>query len=90
MLHITGGNMSEVQLDGNVQAYGAVKIVHGADLEVDEEEFVVLEGPLKYGKSTTLRINAGLEKISHGTPPRLSAYRWGHGSRRSFPRPSGT
>ncbi len=29
--------MSEVQLNGNVKTYGAVKIVHGADLEVTKK-----------------------------------------------------
>ncbi|WP_134014649.1 hypothetical protein [Litoreibacter halocynthiae] len=61
--------MSGVQLNENVKAYGAVKIVHRADLAVDEEEFVVLEGPLKYGKSTTLRTIAGFEK-AHTEPLR--------------------
>jgi multiple sugar transport system ATP-binding protein len=58
--------MSGVRLDGIVKAYGAVQVVHGIDLEVQEKEFVVLVGPSGCGKSTTLRMIAGLEEISDG------------------------
>ncbi len=63
---VTGGAMTEVRLEGIVKAYGAVKVVHGIDLEVREKEFVVLVGPSGCGKSTTLRMIAGLEEISGG------------------------
>ncbi len=58
--------MTEVRLEGIVKAYGAVQVVHGIDLEVQEQEFVVLVGPSGCGKSTTLRMIAGLEEISDG------------------------
>ncbi|MBY6047883.1 ABC transporter ATP-binding protein [Vannielia litorea] len=58
--------MSGVRLDRIVKAYGAVQVVHGIDLEVQEKEFVVLVGPSGCGKSTTLRMIAGLEEISDG------------------------
>ncbi len=58
--------MSGVSLEGIVKAYGAVQVVHGVDLEVQEKEFVVLVGPSGCGKSTTLRMIAGLEEISGG------------------------
>ncbi|MGP6089607.1 ABC transporter ATP-binding protein [Antarctobacter jejuensis] len=58
--------MSGVRLEGIVKAYGAVQVVHGIDLEVQEKEFVVLVGPSGCGKSTTLRMIAGLEEISDG------------------------
>ena len=58
--------MSGVSLKGIVKAYGAVQVVHGIDLEVQEKEFVVLVGPSGCGKSTTLRMIAGLEEISDG------------------------
>ncbi|MGB5556851.1 MAG: sn-glycerol-3-phosphate ABC transporter ATP-binding protein UgpC [Paracoccaceae bacterium] len=58
--------MSGVQLDCIVKAYGALQVVHGIDLEVQEKEFVVLVGPSGCGKSTTLRMIAGLEEISGG------------------------
>jgi len=46
--------MSGVNLSGIVKAYGAVQVVHGIDLNVEEKEFVVLVGPSGCGKSTTL------------------------------------
>ncbi|MGJ8625279.1 MAG: ABC transporter ATP-binding protein [Yoonia sp.] len=58
--------MSGVLLKGIAKSYGALQIVHGIDLEVQEKEFVVLVGPFGYGKSTTLRMVAGLEDISGG------------------------
>ncbi len=58
--------MAGVRLEGIVKAYGAVQVVHGIDLEVQEKEFVVLVGPSGCGKSTTLRMIAGLEEISDG------------------------
>jgi multiple sugar transport system ATP-binding protein len=58
--------MSGVVLNNIVKAYGALQVVHGIDLEVQEQEFVVLVGPSGCGKSTTLRMIAGLEEISDG------------------------
>lgn len=58
--------MAGVRLDSIVKAYGAVQVVHGIDLDVAEQEFVVLVGPSGCGKSTTLRMIAGLEEISDG------------------------
>jgi len=58
--------MSGVNLEGIVKAYGAFQVVHGIDLEVAEQEFVVLVGPSGCGKSTTLRMIAGLEEITDG------------------------
>ncbi|RUS59537.1 sn-glycerol-3-phosphate ABC transporter ATP-binding protein UgpC [Pseudorhodobacter sp. E13] len=58
--------MAGVELKSIVKAYGAVQVVHGIDLDVQEKEFVVLVGPSGCGKSTTLRMIAGLEEISDG------------------------
>jgi len=58
--------MSGVTLDKVFKRYGAVQVVHGIDLTVEEKEFVVLVGPSGCGKSTTLRMIAGLEEISVG------------------------
>lgn len=44
-----------------------VKVVHGINLEIKDQEFMVLVGPSGCGKSTTLRMIAGLEEISGGT-----------------------
>ncbi len=58
--------MAEVSLLKVVKRYGATEVVHGIDLEVAHNEFVVLVGPSGCGKSTTLRMVAGLEEISDG------------------------
>ncbi len=59
--------MAEVRLEKVVKRYGKLEIVHGIDLAVAHNEFVVLVGPSGCGKSTTLRMIAGLEDISGGT-----------------------
>jgi ABC-type sugar transport system ATPase subunit len=48
------------------KSYDAQEVVHGVDLEVSDQEFVVLVGPSGCGKSTLLRMIAGLEEISAG------------------------
>ncbi|MCI2400911.1 sn-glycerol-3-phosphate ABC transporter ATP-binding protein UgpC [Aliiroseovarius subalbicans] len=58
--------MAEVKLTNVVKRYGSVEVVHGIDLEIAHNEFVVLVGPSGCGKSTTLRMIAGLEEISDG------------------------
>ena len=45
---------------------GGVSAVEDANIDVADGEFVVLVGPSGCGKSTTLRMIAGLEKISSG------------------------
>ncbi|WP_180900046.1 ABC transporter ATP-binding protein [Martelella soudanensis] len=58
--------MAEVHLSKIVKRYGSLEVVHGIDLDVAHNEFVVLVGPSGCGKSTTLRMIAGLEDISGG------------------------
>ena len=58
--------MASISLSKVVKAYGKLEVVHGIDLEIAHEEFVVLVGPSGCGKSTTLRMIAGLEEISGG------------------------
>lgn len=58
--------MANVSLKKIVKRYGSVEVVHGIDLEIAHNEFVVLVGPSGCGKSTTLRMIAGLEEISGG------------------------
>jgi multiple sugar transport system ATP-binding protein len=59
--------MAEVKLQKLVKKYGNTGVVHGIDLTIAHNEFVVLVGPSGCGKSTTLRMIAGLEDISGGT-----------------------
>ncbi|KQT57496.1 MULTISPECIES: ABC transporter ATP-binding protein [unclassified Aureimonas] len=59
--------MANLKLSGVHKAYGAVKVLHGIDLDIRSGEFVVFVGPSGCGKSTLLRVIAGLEEISGGT-----------------------
>ena len=58
--------MGNVTLKNIRKSYGAVEVLHGINLEVDDGEFTVLVGPSGCGKSTLLRSIAGLETISDG------------------------
>jgi len=59
--------MAAITLTGVEKHYGRERVVHGIDLTIAHEEFVVLVGPSGCGKSTTLRMIAGLEDITGGT-----------------------
>src|SRR5207248_5991978 len=61
-----GGNMASVDIRGVKKSFGAVDVIHGIDVTIADEEFVVLVGPSGCGKSTLLRMIAGLEQISGG------------------------
>ncbi|WP_316897748.1 sn-glycerol-3-phosphate ABC transporter ATP-binding protein UgpC [Pseudodesulfovibrio indicus] len=58
--------MANVQLKKVVKRFGDVEVVHGIDLDIEDNEFIVLVGPSGCGKSTVLRMIAGLEPISGG------------------------
>ena len=59
--------MADVTLSDIRKSYGALKTIHGIDLDIHDGEFVVLVGPSGCGKSTLLRMIAGLETITDGT-----------------------
>jgi len=59
--------MAGLKLQGLKKSYGAVKVIHGVDLEIQQGEFIVFVGPSGCGKSTLLRMIAGLEDITGGT-----------------------
>jgi ABC-type sugar transport system ATPase subunit len=48
------------------KSFGAVDVIHGIDLVIDEGEFIVFVGPSGCGKSTLLRLIAGLEETTSG------------------------
>lgn len=58
--------MAQVKLEKIVKRFGNVEVVHGIDLDIAHNEFVVLVGPSGCGKSTTLRMIAGLESMTGG------------------------
>jgi sn-glycerol 3-phosphate transport system ATP-binding protein/multiple sugar transport system ATP-binding protein len=55
-----------LQLRGVGKAFGSVRVVQELDLDVRQGEFVVLLGESGCGKSTTLRMIAGLDEVSEG------------------------
>ena len=58
--------MARVSLKNLCKRYGATTIIAGLTLEIADGEFVVLVGASGCGKSTTLRMIAGLESTSDG------------------------
>ena len=58
--------MASVDIRGVRKSFGAVAVIHGIDVSIRDEEFVVLVGPSGCGKSTLLRMIAGLENITGG------------------------
>ena len=59
--------MANIKLKSVYKIYeGAVEAVKDFNLEIKDKEFVVFVGPSGCGKSTTLRMIAGLEKITAG------------------------
>jgi multiple sugar transport system ATP-binding protein len=59
--------MAEVRLSGLTKRFGATAAVDGLDLTIPDGAFVVLLGPTGAGKTTTLRLIAGLERPDGGT-----------------------
>jgi multiple sugar transport system ATP-binding protein len=58
--------MASVEIRSVKKSFGAVDVIHGIDVDIADEEFVVLVGPSGCGKSTLLRMIAGLEQITDG------------------------
>ncbi len=58
--------MAEVQLRGLSKSYGATKALSDISLTIPDGAFVVLLGPTGAGKTTTLRLIAGLDRADAG------------------------
>jgi multiple sugar transport system ATP-binding protein len=58
--------MAEVVFDGVTKRFGAKAAVDALSLAIANSEFVVLLGPTGAGKTTTLRLAAGLEQCDAG------------------------
>jgi multiple sugar transport system ATP-binding protein len=59
--------MADLRLSGVSKRFGSVQAVQGLTLDVASGEFIVLLGPSGAGKTTTLRLVAGLEKPDAGS-----------------------
>jgi len=59
--------MAHVRLNGITKTFGQHVALENFDLDIANGEFFVLLGPTGAGKTTTLRLIAGLEKPSQGT-----------------------
>lgn len=58
--------MAKVTLKNVTKRFGAVTAVDALDLNIEDRSFVCLVGPSGCGKTTTLRLIAGLEKVTSG------------------------
>ena len=58
--------MASVEIRGARKSFGTTEVLHGVDIDIPNEAFVVLVGPSGCGKSTLLRMIAGLEEITAG------------------------
>src|SRR5277367_5870771 len=59
--------VADVALVDVSKRFGPVEAVSGLSLSIADGEFVVLLGPTGAGKTTTLRMIAGLERPDRGT-----------------------
>ncbi|TPM25668.1 ABC transporter ATP-binding protein [Mesorhizobium sp. B2-3-5] len=59
--------MADVRIKNVTKSFGEHAAVNGLDLHISDGEFVVLLGPTGAGKTTTLRLIAGLERPDAGT-----------------------
>ena len=72
--------MGSIQLKDVRKAFGAVSVINGVNLDIEDGEFAVFVGPSGCGKSTLLRLIAGLEDVTVRTG---ADRREGHDQRRA-------
>ncbi|TNF17249.1 MAG: sn-glycerol-3-phosphate ABC transporter ATP-binding protein UgpC [Rhodobacteraceae bacterium] len=58
--------MARVTIHNLRKAFGAVEVLHGFDIDIADGEFIAVLGESGCGKSTFLRIVAGLEEATSG------------------------
>jgi multiple sugar transport system ATP-binding protein len=58
--------MARIELQNIVKNFDEVTALNGLDLSIEEGEFLVILGPSGAGKTTTLKVIAGIEKPSSG------------------------
>jgi multiple sugar transport system ATP-binding protein len=58
--------LADVRLDAVCKSFGKTEVVRELSLAIGDGEFVVLLGPTGAGKTTTLRVVAGLERPDSG------------------------
>ena len=59
--------MARISLQNVSKVYdGKINAVSDFDLDIADGEFMVIVGPSGCGKTTTLRLIAGLEKVTNG------------------------
>ncbi len=58
--------MASVTISNLRKSFGAVEVLHGVSVDIEDGEFAVLVGPSGCGKSTLLRMLAGLEHVTSG------------------------
>ncbi|TIT74084.1 MAG: ABC transporter ATP-binding protein, partial [Mesorhizobium sp.] len=58
--------MAEIAIKGVAKRFGGFTALHQVDLSIADQEFMVLLGASGCGKTTLLRIVAGLETASQG------------------------
>jgi multiple sugar transport system ATP-binding protein len=64
---MTEASMADVWLRGVSKSFGDTAAIRDLQLHISDGEFVVLLGPTGAGKTTTLRLIAGLERPEKGT-----------------------
>ncbi|GIS15838.1 MAG: hypothetical protein CM15mP117_12700 [Alphaproteobacteria bacterium] len=58
--------MADVVLQGIEKKFGSVSAITNLNLEIKDGAFVILLGPTGAGKTTTLRLIAGLDRPDNG------------------------
>ena len=65
--------MADLRLESVGKRFGDVQAVSGLNLDIRSGEFIVLLGPSGAGKTTTLRLVAGLEAPEDRKSTRLNS-----------------